>query len=1233
MTRIRILKAPVPKGKKIGVYDRKAYYDSLGGSGSVPGTESAKVGAGGAGPAAFGGTTVGAEDLGLEPKTGVNPGIVDAPLRMSLEEAMEFAKLSRTEEYQNMPPEEKKQAILNFIRDTGADEEPEEAEEPASKFMAGTDLRTAEGKKAAFVERMQNIPGFLDTIFDLHGIDKELAYSKMGRMNLSGEDVYDQIMNDEMPTYETEAAADKETAQMERGRKVAVREIGEGADVEDASTVTQRGRDRGNVFAQRGGTRPLTEEEREEYKQAMVGVKLGTGEREKVLDKLGMKINSQGQKVKILKPSEFATKPDADTAPRTLAAPPDISASDRADIAVRSRKEKGDKLESLLRRKEHLESQLGGFKVVPSDRAGVDFGEIEGIRAGAQDELEDIQDAKVRFPEELQSIEAFARSKGIDKPVTTFKDNYKTDPQGNIVPTSNPKYVKESREYSAKLKELKDEYEEERRKVIIEQGVELPKQIQQRIPEYLEQQGVPQMPSPGSEFPLRRDRRGNITSDYGEAKALRSHVNNMLHNDEVYTKVWQRLAAKTGFKLKDDEKFVEIMEELGIGPNDSKFPDITKVPISLREDSAAYGKRVKRRPKSFSLDSPVGQAPVADESANTLRLQKKAKEAAFSAMARHIVDHFDEIGIEEANKLMPPYAKLIPNVMGDNERADIMSELDKVNVDINEQKGLDRLQSQKDDLLNREKIAQMGRQSVIVNQMRQDKIIDNLLDQYSLGFFVGNPLQHQFIEKTGKKLANGQPLSELESYERRRLMMPIQKAMEYYFKGAKEIQNDPARFNIMIPTASAARLPDVALPDGNSLERLHAQYEAAKQYGSKEEADNIMSQIKNLRAAAMIDEAKAGDPDHFKEQYDVPVTDYNRAIPKTTYVQRTRTAARSTGKSIRDYDDAEMAEHVLFYLLDDHLESVKRNHSSLVDSHRDFEGDDKTEAELEYRLQGFRGLINTFSDMSAFDQRAANLKRELADNMFLGDKSETDGQVVQPDISTQLPDSGTGRLPAGMSGAALAAPLSSTEQRIASQGQEKEALESAARQNQMIQPGMDKVVREKEMEEQANVGADIQRVAGAAQEQGINVGAPESPFAGAEPAPPPQVAQPEAPAPEMPAPPVQPPAPEAPAPEAPAPPVQPAAPDMGPFAGADLNLDEPLQVPGKGKGTSEVLNLTQEDVAQLVAIDKDPNMSPEQKEAAKQKIVKKSNTIRRFDATVGDDLLKSIKDRFWRQGY
>ena len=55
-----------------------------------------------------------------------------------------------------------------------------------------------------------------------------------------------------------------------------------------------------------------------------------------------------------------------------------------------------------------LESQLGGFKVV-IEEGGVDFGAIEGIRAGAQDELEDIQDAKVKFPDHLKNIEATKR--------------------------------------------------------------------------------------------------------------------------------------------------------------------------------------------------------------------------------------------------------------------------------------------------------------------------------------------------------------------------------------------------------------------------------------------------------------------------------------------------------------------------------------------------------------------------------------------------------------------------------------------------------------------------------------------------------------------------------------------------------------------------------------------------------------------------------------------------------
>jgi hypothetical protein len=57
---------------------------------------------------------------------------------------------------------------------------------------------------------------------------------------------------------------------------------------------------------------------------------------------------------------------------------------------------------------------------------------------------------------------------------------------------------------------------------------------------------------------------------------------------------------------------------------------------------------------------------------------------------------------------------------------------------------------------------------------------------------------------------------------------------------------------------------------------------------------------------------------------------------------------------------------------------------------------------------------------------------------------------------------------------------------------------------------------------------------------------------------------------------------------------------------------------------------------QLAAITNDDSLSQEEKNAMVQQFVanlQKSTFVRPFDSTVGDDLLKSIKDRFWRQGY
>ena len=115
-----------------------------------------------------------------------------------------------------------------------------------------------------------------------------------------------------------------------------------------------------------------------------------------------------------------------------------------------------------------------------------------------------------------------------------------------------------------------------------------------------------------------------------------------------------------------------------------------------------------------------------------------------------------------------------------------------------------------------------------------------------------------------------------------------------------------------------------------------------------------------------------------------------------------------------------------------------------------------------------------------------------------------------------------------------------------------------------------------------------------------------------------------------------------PAPAAPAPP-PPAAAPMGeegqegapnPFEGAQV-LPETTQQTGTQFTPQAETPLTQEQIQQINEMTADPNflaLPPEQQQAILAQ-VKKSTPIKRFNATKGDELLKGIKDKFWRQGY
>jgi len=95
----------------------------------------------------------------------------------------------------------------------------------------------------------------------------------------------------------------------------------------------------------------------------------------------------------------------------------------------------------------------------------------------------------------------------------------------------------------------------------------------------------------------------------------------------------------------------------------------------------------------------------------------------------------------------------------------------------------------------------------------------------------------------------------------------------------------------------------------------------------------------------------------------------------------------------------------------------------------------------------------------------------------------------------------------------------------------------------------------------------------------------------------------------------------------------------------DFGQQQSVASPMAGTKVTETPNLqpTQEELAQMIQqmgatnpqfLQSLAGKSVEEVEAALlEQMKRKSEPMQRFDTTVGDDLLKSIKDRFWRQGY
>jgi len=1314
------------------------------------------------------------------PKKGVNPAIM-SPIDLTEDQLSDILARINTDEYRQQNSASRQAELDKLISQakTEGETEGEGESEPASKFMAGTDLRTSEGVVNQFKDRAQNIPGYLDMVFDLAGVDKTLAYDKMGRMNLSLEDIFDQLQNNELPTHRSGQEAADEGKQMRSARAEAVGEISQGADVEEAGTATGR-KDRpiGNVFAQTGGTRDLTPDEEEEVRQAMVGVKIGEGE--KKLAEIGVKRTPQGKYVKIQRPSVFgqegddpSAKVDYEQAERGFGGiDTNIDDKGRNQLAQRvAVTERMDKLEDLKEQRQRLKDKMSGQIMLPANRDGVNFKDIEDIRVGAQDELEDIKEGRVKFPEHLRSLESYAASKGIRPPrpmpklnelisdaaaediklrrsavragdtetftdrsgkvkvapskiddrkmptgqdftETMFTDESLRDSvkEGKLTPSEKNKlhstHVAAALKYQKQMADLKEKYDQERREHIISSGVDKPKEIQGRIPKLLEEQGLSDLPSPGAEFGMRTNREGKVTRDMGEGQNVRHHIQTMLENDEVNGPWWQRKASELGFDLSQDEDFVASQAALGVEVGSSQFPSIAGGNVlSDPKMDASYGDGVIRKPKKFSADQPVGQEEATDDE-DAMKLRSRSHKAAMSAIAKFLQSHFAEIGTEEANKHMPGYAQIADRKFSGNDMADMMSQMDQIDSQIAREEGNRAATQQADEELDIESMAaQMGRQHAdrVANQQ---KAVDRAIESVA-PYYVPTQAQSKFMQETTSALADRpgedakQVIGDFSAEERERLLQPLKEAVAYFTPLLQDMQNDPDKGNLQIPTTGGNRLHDVSQvrPDerGNlkvvqNMDKLQAQIDAAEAMGNEEAAKKLKNQLMHLEQQEVIDANKPHD--YFTEQYEVPITDSR--TDKTKYVTRERPSTHSTGRDMKKLGADEIAEHIIFMLMDDMQQAAKEGRYNIIDS---FATDFKSENEQLYRNLGHRKIIDSFKDMSAFDQRAANLKREidsaqreameaagrspsgnfpaLATRERSGSTPEGDGSpnlgplqstgkikeiaplepgmeevmrgpdypqlrqlmglpptkkpadVKEADIRSQIPEkTGLGVSPA----VGLAAPLNANEKRIARANQAKEEAEHQKRiagKENMVQV----LNRDRINEDKARAGKQIADDVRSKREAGApplyplaNVSLASSPFAGAEPAAP-AVAQP---MPEQPAPPVEQPMPveQTGQPEQPAPPVEQPMPEQtgSPFA-QDLSFNQPPTTTTTDSG----IPLTAEQAQHLMQLQNDPNNTMTFEEMMYE--VRKSTPIKSFNATKGDELLKGIKDKFWRQGY
>ena len=1276
------------------------------------------------GPRKKTGKTVGVKELGFEPKEGVNPDIMSR--RVLTEEDLEkILDIADRQQSGELSEEEANELTRKISRgESIEDDMPVAADQPASKFMEGTDERTSEGRRNVLLRRVHEEPGLLDNIMEMNDIDPELARQKIANQGLRGEEatraLLDDITQGTAPTLTTGEQVAVEGRKTQAQRKRALQRIAEGEDPQEVGVIRGRGgRDRGRVFAQTGRFEPLEGEELQEAKRKLGSLKIGA-DREKALNEMGLSM--RGNKIgRTIQPrTEYRGEVTGEEAP-----PPELTEEQAQRIREEGAEERVDKLERLKEKRDRLQSKLSGRSILPAKQGDFDPAEVERIRVGAQDELRSIDKPEVKYPSHLQSLQAFANSLGLRNPVhpayrgVTLSQSARSveegGKRGKVTPENLAEYEADKANYIQQMKALPEEFERQR-KAHAQQHLKdlgaLGEEIQQRIPEYVKETGVKVMPSVGREFAQRRNREGEVVRDAGQKQSVYGHVMSQLEgDDEVNAKWWQMKAHELGFDLDQDEDFVNAMENLGLDVGDNDFPTLARGAMKKPTEGGSYGKRVHRRRKQFSADRPVGTEGSAEDE-QTARL-KQAHSLGMKAIAKFLESHFSEIPLEEANEHMPSYAQITAEPLSGDERANLLDQLNQLNNEIDSQQRQRDFIEEQDARLTPESFAEMGRKFAIREAQKTDDYTRRQID-LAAQYFAYNQPQARFLRdeklRTERDLESamsyaqregddeevrriGLKLRELEDQidnfdrqEQERLRQPLIEAVKDHRPMVQDYIDDAGTPNLQIPSHSHEKLPDVTTmrmggrkgdrPDlakpEISLDVLEAKLDAANAQGDEAAVKEIESQIRAVKGREMMDEIHGGELDYGKEPYVHYTTDPEG---RTRVETKRRKAGHLTGRSLKGMTDNEITDFILAAFMDDHKDAMKEGRRSIVDGYATGEKhaneqlyrdigqkliDDRLKQHMssmgpseEEEVLGsmqLESLIQEIENTDPSDTEKLDRLRTRLEVLQMSELPEYRRQDLREraglDAGSQVPPEGTGSgapMPAGSSEIAVKNPLTPSEKGAARRGAAREKAAHLKR-TEGQQTQMDKVRRLAELGAQGQSAKEIQELAARAQGMGMDIsglqGQPEAPPV-EQPAP---EAQPEAP-------PVEQPAPEAPPVEQPAPEAPPApasaAPEGSPFASEPPNPFAGMQdLPGLGAPAGPPANvtvgqqggmpLTQEQEAQLAAISNDDSLSEEEKNAMVQQFVanlQKSTFVRPFDSTVGDDLLKSIKDRFWRQGY